>query len=99
MPPRYDGHRYIHCRWCGGRGCLACEGEAKKAYEAAFPNGPPAPIATIRIDTPEGLAKARALLNPDALRAHFGPGGEGMAGFEKAMRAASDVTPDTLETA
>lgn len=29
---RYDGERgiYCDCKWCGGKGCLACPGEAKK---------------------------------------------------------------------
>ena len=37
---RFDGHRYVDCRWCGGRGCLQCENEANKAYQRVFPDGP-----------------------------------------------------------
>jgi len=54
---RFDGHRYRDCRWCGGRGCLACEAEAEKAYRAAFPNGPE-PTATFQLDGPGGGMKA-----------------------------------------
>lgn len=42
---------YPNCKFCRGRGCLACEGEAEKAYNKQFPNGPQ-PIATI---SPEGM--------------------------------------------
>jgi hypothetical protein len=57
LPVRYDerSERYRDCRWCGGRGCLACPGEAKKAYEAAFPGGAK-PIATFDMTTDEGQA-------------------------------------------
>lgn len=37
---------YHNCKFCRGRGCLACEGEAEKDYKKQFPNGPQ-PIATI----------------------------------------------------
>lgn len=70
---RYDPEREVYrdCRWCKGRGCLACKSEADKAYKAAFPDGPQ-PIATYDISTPEGLEKAKAELSPDALIKKFG---------------------------
>lgn len=36
---RYDPQkqRYQDCKWCQGRGCLACSGEAKKDFEASQP--------------------------------------------------------------
>lgn len=89
---RFDGHRYAGCRWCRGRGCLQCEGEARKAYRAAFPEGPK-PIATFRLDDPADMERARRLLGPDALRRHFGPGGGGTASFEASLRAEQPPDP------
>lgn len=73
---RFEGHRYAGCRWCRGRGCRQCEDEAHKAYRAAFPEGAK-PIATFRLDDPADMERARRLLEPEALRRHFGPGGGG----------------------
>lgn len=84
---RFDGHRYIDCRWCQGRGCLQCEAEADAAYKRAFPDGPK-PIATFRLDNPDDVERAKAVLSPDALNGFFGPGGGGMAAFMKAMEGA-----------
>ena len=52
---RYDAEKSIYrdCKFCGGNGCLACEGEANKAYKRDFPNGPE-PIATFKND-PAGM--------------------------------------------
>ncbi len=77
---RFDGHKYVDCRWCGGRGCLQCENEFNKDYERAFPNGPQ-PIATFDLTTPEGAEKARAALGVEALTTAFGPNGGGMKQF------------------
>ncbi|RKD68997.1 hypothetical protein [Rhizobium sp. WW_1] len=76
MQPRFDGHRYRDCRWCGGRGCLQCEGEANKAYKAAFPDGPK-PIATFKL--PEDIDAARGAIGAEALQKAFGAGGGGIA--------------------
>lgn len=48
MQVRYDEELGIcrDCKFCHGKGCLACPGEADKDYKKAFPNGPK-PIATI----------------------------------------------------
>ncbi|GJD92871.1 hypothetical protein [Methylobacterium iners] len=88
---RFDGHRYINCRWCYGRGCLACEGEAEKAYRAAFPDGPK-PLATFRLDDPADLERARRLIGPEAIEKHFGPGGGGMPAFEASLREGQAAT-------
>jgi hypothetical protein len=49
------GSSYAHhsdgfwgCRFCSGRGCLACASESDKAYRAAFPEGPK-PILTVNL--------------------------------------------------
>jgi hypothetical protein len=77
---RFNGHRYVDCRWCGGRGCLQCEGEADKDYKMAFPDGPK-PIATFKLDTPQGVERASRAIGREAIEKAFGPGGSGMAEF------------------
>jgi hypothetical protein len=77
---RYDGKKYRDCRWCRGSGCVYCESEADKDYKAAFPDEPK-PIATFRLDTPEGAESARRALGIEALQKAFGAGGGGMAEF------------------
>lgn len=59
-------HAYRNCKWCGGAGCICCQGEADKAYKAAFPDGPK-PIAIIDLTTPDGVAKGRKLLSSEAI--------------------------------
>ena len=77
---RFNGHRYVDCRWCGGKGCLCCEGEADKAYKCACPDGPK-PIATFRLDVPGDVERARSVLGVEALQKAFGAGGGGMSEF------------------
>ncbi len=64
------------------------EAELDAAYKAAFPEGPK-PIATFRADSPEDMARAKALLSPEALNGFFGPGGGGMPAFVAAMEKAA----------
>lgn len=52
MRARFENNIYRDCKWCAGKGCLACPGEAEKAYKKAFPDGPK-PIAVISYDDPE----------------------------------------------
>ena len=54
------------------------EEELDAFYRAAFPDGPK-PIATLRLDSPQDMARARAALSPEALTKHLGPGGGGVA--------------------
>ena len=79
---RFDGHRYIDCRWCGGRGCLQCNREVDAAYERAFPDGPK-PIATFTL--PEDAEAAAAIIGAEALTKAFGPDGNGLADIEAAF--------------
>jgi hypothetical protein len=58
---RYVPGRFVDCRFCYGKGCLACDGEADAAYKREFPDGPQ-PILTIKYDDPEGMEKLRAVL-------------------------------------
>lgn len=78
MTERFDGKRYIDCRWCQGRGCLYCEGEADKEYKRQFPDGPK-PIATFDLTTPAGLEAANKAIGREAIEKAFGPGGGGIA--------------------
>lgn len=43
---RFENGIYRDCKWCHGRGCLSCEGEADKEYKRQFPDGPK-PILTL----------------------------------------------------
>ena len=76
---RYDEEKQIYrdCKFCGGKGCLACPQEVKKAYKEAFPDGPK-PIATIKLDDPKAMERAKKALGKDALEKAFGPDGGGV---------------------
>lgn len=63
---RYANGIYRNCRFCRGRGCLACPGEADKEYKRQFPDGP-VPIATFKFDNPEDMARAREMFGPEAV--------------------------------
>ena len=76
---RYDGYRYAHCRWCHGRGCVYCEGEANKAYKRDFPDGPK-PIATFTADE---IDDAKQIIGMDALLKAFGKDGGGVEEIAK----------------
>ena len=50
MQIRYDEKLQVYrdCKFCGGSGCLACPGEAKKDYDLQFPDGP-VPSAVFKV--------------------------------------------------
>ena len=58
---RYHNGIYADCKFCHGKGCLACPSEADKEYERQFPNGPQ-PIATFKVDDPEAMDKLKRVL-------------------------------------
>lgn len=64
---------YRDCRFCGGRGCLACPGEADRAYKAEFPNGPE-PIFSIPREEVDHLEVSEMTGGPGIAEAH-GPVG------------------------
>ena len=78
MKARFDGFKYRDCKWCGGSGCLACEGEADKAYRRAFPDGPK-PIATFDLSDTADVEAARVSIGIEAVRKAFGKGGGGVS--------------------
>lgn len=51
-PPLTGAGIQAQCRWCQGRGCLACDAAKDCEYARQFPNGA-APLATFRRDDPE----------------------------------------------
>lgn len=63
----------------------ATEQELEAAYRAEFGDGPPQPIATFDLTKPEDVARAKAVLSPEALSNFFGPNGGGMAAFAQAL--------------
>lgn len=67
MQVRYDEERgvYRDCKWCKGKGCLYCAGEAKKEYQRQFPDGPK-PIATFP-NTAAGRRKCAKFLQQAGL--------------------------------
>lgn len=94
------------CKWCGGRGCIACEAEEAK-YKARRME----PIFTARMDNENDLALLKQFLGRDALERAFGPGGGGIrevelnaavASFVQALNSAPDApaatpTPESAE--
>lgn len=69
--PRYDPEKKIYrdCRFCHGRGCVACEGEAQKDYDRQFPGGPQ-PILTIsRKELPRAMKILKPIMGPEGMMA------------------------------
>lgn len=101
--PRYDAEKKIYrdCRFCQGRGCIACPGEADKAYQAECGgavtlakvglSGGPQPILTLKKDE---LPVAMKVLKPI-----IGPKGMMAAKAEGARRARKMIeeNPGLLE--
>jgi hypothetical protein len=75
--PRYEPGKYRDCRFCHGRGCACCDGEAEKAYKRAFPEGPK-PIATFNLDSKHDVDRFVATFHVEKLESAFGEGGGGV---------------------
>lgn len=90
MQPRYDEEKGIYrdCKFCGGTGCLACKGEASKAYRKAFPDGPQ-PIASFKKDSPDDMERFKKVFGASALNKAFGDGGGGMVEILKNLADSS----------
>jgi hypothetical protein len=65
---RYDETTgtYRDCKWCKGKGCLACPQEADKEYKRQFPDGPK-PILVVDPHTEEGLDKLTSFLTESGM--------------------------------
>lgn len=69
---------YRYCKFCQGKGCLACDGEAERDYKRAFPNGAQ-PIAVFKTNDPADMELARQTIGREAIEKAFGKGGGGSA--------------------
>lgn len=89
---RYDEKRGIYrdCRWCGGRGCIYCPGEADAEYKRQFPDGPK-PLATFKTDDPKDMEKAKECIGAKAIDKAFGPGGGGVGEIIENLRKAGKL--------
>lgn len=69
--PRYDEDKRIYrdCKFCGGKGCLACPGERDKEYKRQFPDGPK-PLLTIKTEDFDKFAISEATGGPSIEDAH-----------------------------
>lgn len=85
---RFDPVRKIYrdCKWCGGKGCLSCEGEAEKEYNRQFPNGPE-PMASFKTDDPKQMEALKRCLSATVLNEEFGPNGKGVDGIQERITA------------
>lgn len=85
MEMRHVPGKYRDCRFCGGRGCAGCDGEAERDYKRAFPNGPQ-PLATFNTNDPDDMEKAKQCIGGPALQKAFGDGGGGMSEIIENLR-------------
>lgn len=79
------------CKFCGDRGCLACDGEKQKKeaelkakrdaeYAAAFPNGPE-PIFVARLDNPAEMEQLKRIFGALAITERLDNAGGDMDKF------------------
>lgn len=89
---RYDEKRGIYrdCKWCGGRGCVYCPGEAEAEYKRQFPDGPK-PLATFSTDDPADMEKAKDCIGGPAINKAFGPDGRGILDIIENLRKAGKL--------
>lgn len=57
---------YRDCKWCGGRGCVYCPGEADAEYNRQFPDGPN-PIASFDTTNPEHVKAMNETIGAKAI--------------------------------
>ena len=86
MQPRYINGIYRDCKFCGGKGCLACPGEAEKEYKRQFQNGPKT-IATFNLNNPESMKKAKMIFGKEAIENAFSQDGGGMPEIMKKLES------------
>ncbi len=68
MQVRYDEEREIYrdCKFCSGMGCMACPGEADRAYKREFPDGPHL-LATFKLGDPEDMERLKEQFGREAM--------------------------------
>lgn len=94
----YPSHAYSNCRWCRGRGCLACAQQEEAARVQAAK-----PIFTADLDKPEEVEQLQKVFGAEALIKAFGPDGGGLrevemnAAIAMLVRAIRTQTEETQE--
>lgn len=99
--PRFENGVYRNCKWCGGKGCLACPAEAEKEYKRQFPDGPK-PIATFKTaDLGEGGISGllKSLIGPEAIMAAKAEGAKRAAEVIASNPSVLDIAGCTKEQA
>ena len=86
MQERFANGIYRDCKFCHGRGCLACPGEADAEYKRQFPDGPK-PMATFKTDDPADMAIAKETIGAEAITKAFREGGGGVQEIRDNLRA------------
>lgn len=80
---------FVGCKFCGGKGCLACEGERKRATSSQPEM--PEPLFTARLDNPHDMKLLKSFAGREALEHAFGPDGGGMQEVERGAAIASFI--------
>ena len=89
---------FIHCRWCGGFGCLGCD-EERRRYEEQRSQ----PIFTADVNDPDDMEALRRVVGRPALERAFGPDGGGVheieynAAVETLMQVLRKTKPGNAE--
>lgn len=80
----YKMSAYRDCKFCGGRGCIACPGERER-------NAPKfgVPIFTAKLDDPHDMELLKRVIGKDAVEKAFSPGGGGVDAIEREAAIAS----------
>jgi len=76
VPPQLKG-AFPLCRWCSGRGCMACD-EERRRYEEKMSQ----PIFTADRNDPEDMAALRRVVGREAMEQAFSEDGGGIAEVE-----------------
>lgn len=66
-----DGDAFWGCRFCQGRGCLACPKESERAYKERFGEEGPQPLFTAHFDNPQEMAVLKDVFHMNNLKAVF----------------------------
>jgi hypothetical protein len=85
-----DMKAYRFCRFCNGAGCVACPGEADKAYNEQFPDGPK-PLATFKLDDAADMEIAKQTIGGEAMKHAYSEGGGGLEEIIENLRKAGKL--------
>lgn len=85
MQERFANGVYRDCKFCHGKGCLACPAEADAEYKRQFPGGP-RPMAVFSLEELQSGA-AKQTIGADAIKKAFSPGGRGVEEIRNNLKA------------